>query len=215
MTYSNIEIKLLRHSDRTFSSEHLKKSDDAAHDYVLKGVEKFIQKTKSMAENINLSLFKDFFESSSPADFVKNLVNVKDSNEKKEIVAKIKDRISDLKDRIKKMREKEKKSADETLGIVEKILDCNKEAQETFLIVSKVDKGKPKLEESVAGRIKLRKERIAEIEGEEKNINNELFKKYITNYRSPSDMYKKLHETEGTRNENQVYLIKEVLNKIG
>ena len=215
MTYSNIEIKLLRHSDRTFLSEHLKKSDDAAHDYVLKGVEKFIQKTKSMAENINLSLFQDFFESSSPADFVKNLVNVKDSNEKKEIVAKIKDRISDLKDRIKKMREKEKKSADETLGIVEKILDCNKEAQETFLIVSKVDKGKPKLEESVAGRIKLRKERIAEIEGEEKNINNELFKKYFTNYRSPSDMYKKLHETEGTRNENQVYLIKEVLNKIG
>ena len=83
------------------------------------------------------------------------------------------------------------------------------------MIVSKVDKEKPKLEESIAGRIKLRKERIAEIEGEEKNINNELFKKYFTNYRSPSDMYKKLRETEGTRNENQVYLIKEVLNKIG
>ena len=82
------------------------------------------------------------------------------------------------------------------------------------MIASKVDKGKPKLEESIAGRIKLRKERIAEIEGEEKNINNELFKKYFTNYRSPSDMYKKLRKTEGTRNENQVYLIKEVLNKI-
>ena len=82
------------------------------------------------------------------------------------------------------------------------------------MIVSKVDKEKPKLEESIAGRIKLRKERIAEIEGEEKNINNELFKKYFTNYRSTSDMYKKLRETEGTRNENQVYLIKEVLNKI-
>ena len=82
------------------------------------------------------------------------------------------------------------------------------------MIVSKVDKEKPKLEESIAGRIKLRKERIAEIEGEEKNINNELFKKYFTNYRGPSDMYKKLRKTEGTRNENQVYLIKEVLNKI-
>ena len=82
------------------------------------------------------------------------------------------------------------------------------------MIVSKVDKEKPKLEESIAGRIKLRKERIAEIEGEEKNINNELFKKYFTNYRSASDMYKKLRKTEGTRNENQVYLIKEVLNKI-
>ena len=39
-----------------------------------------------------------------------------------------------------------------------------------------------------------------------------MFKKYFTNYRSPSDMYKKLHETEDRTNENQVYLIKEVLN---
>ena len=37
-----------------------KKSDDAAHDYVLRDVKKFIQKIKSMAENINLSLFEDF-----------------------------------------------------------------------------------------------------------------------------------------------------------
>ena len=49
--------------DGTFSSEHLRKSDDAAHNYVLTGVEKFIQKIKSMAENINLSLFEYFFES--------------------------------------------------------------------------------------------------------------------------------------------------------
>ena len=38
--------------------------------------------------------------------------------------------------------------------------------------------------------------------------------KYFTNYRSPSDMYKKLRKTEGTRNENRVYLIKEVLNRM-
>ena len=38
--------------------------------------------------------------------------------------------------------------------------------------------------------------------------------KYFTNYQSPSDMYKKLRKTEGTRNENRVYLIKEVLNKL-
>ena len=93
MTCSNIEIKLLRHLDGTFSSEHLKKSDDAAHDYVLKGVEKFIQKNKSMAENINLSLLEEFFESSSPAEYVKNLINVKDSNENKEIVAEIRQNI--------------------------------------------------------------------------------------------------------------------------
>ena len=46
--------------DGTFSPENLKKSDGVAYDYVLKDVEKFIQKIKSMAENINLSLFEDF-----------------------------------------------------------------------------------------------------------------------------------------------------------
>ena len=80
--------------DGTFSSEYLKKSDHAAHDYVLKDIKNFIQKVESMAENINLSLFKKFFESLSPADYAKNLVNVKDPNENKEIVVEIKDRIS-------------------------------------------------------------------------------------------------------------------------
>ena len=89
--------------DSTFSSEHLKKSNDAANDYVLKDVEKFIQKTESMTENINLSLLEDFFESSSPADYVKEFINVKDPNENKEIVAEIKNRTLDLKGRIKEM----------------------------------------------------------------------------------------------------------------
>ena len=129
--------------DGTFSSEHLKKSDDAAYDYVLKDAKNFIQKIESMSENINLSLFEDFFESSSPADYAKELINVKDPNENKEIVAEIKNRILDLKDRIKEMSEKEKnKSADETLKIIEEILDYNKKDQKTFLIASKVDKGK-------------------------------------------------------------------------
>ena len=40
------------------------------------------------------------------------------------------------------------------------------------------------VEESIAGRIKLRRERIAEIEGEEENINNKLFKKYFIKSKS-------------------------------
>ena len=150
--------------DGTFSSEHLKKSDYAAYDYVLKDVEKFIQKIKSITENINLSLFEDFFESSSPADYAKELINVKDPNENKEIVAEIKNRI-------KEMSEKEKnKSANETLKIIEEILDYNKEAQKTFSIESKVDKRKSELkpEESIANRVKLRIEKITEIEEEKK-----------------------------------------------
>ena len=42
------------------------------------------KKTKSTAENINLSLFEEFFESSPPADYAKNLNNVNDLNENKE-----------------------------------------------------------------------------------------------------------------------------------
>ena len=89
-------------------SEYLKKSDDAGYSYVLKDVENFIQEIKSMEEKINLGLFEDFFESPSPADYAKILINTS-PGENKKIVEEIKDRISDLKDRIKKMSETEKK----------------------------------------------------------------------------------------------------------
>ena len=46
--------------DGTFSFEHLKKSDGATHDCVLENVNDFIQKIKSMSENINLSLLVSF-----------------------------------------------------------------------------------------------------------------------------------------------------------
>ena len=66
--------------DGTFSSERLKKLDDAAYDYVLKDVNNFIQEIKSMEEKINLSLSKDFFESSSPADYAEMLTENQDKN---------------------------------------------------------------------------------------------------------------------------------------
>ena len=52
-------------------------------------------------KKINLSLFKDFFES-LPADYAEMLINTENSEKNKEFVAEIKNRISDLKDRIKK-----------------------------------------------------------------------------------------------------------------
>ena len=55
-----------------------------------------------MLEKINLSLCEYFFESSSPADYAKTLINTKNPHENKKFVAEIKARISDLKDRIKK-----------------------------------------------------------------------------------------------------------------
>ena len=41
-----------------------------------------------------------------------------------------------------------------------------------------------------------------------------MFKEYFTIHQNPSDMYKKLRMTESTRNEDRVYLIKEMLNKM-
>ena len=86
-----------------------------------------------------LSLFEDFFESSSPADYAKKLINTS-RGKNKEFAEEIKDRISDLKDKIKEMSEKEKKIADETLNIIKKILDNNEDVQKKFQLASKVDK---------------------------------------------------------------------------
>ena len=63
-----------------------------------------------------------------------------------------------------------------------------------------------KPEESIAKRVHLRRGYVAKIKREEKIINNTLFKEYFTNYQSPSNMYKKLRETESKRNEDEVYL---------
>ena len=63
---------------------------------------------------------------------------------KTKIAAEIKDRISDLKDRIKTWVKQKKKNADETLNIIQKILDYNKDAQKHFQLASKVDKEKSK-----------------------------------------------------------------------
>ena len=81
LKYSDQMIDALK--DGTFLSEHLKKSDAAAYDYVLKYVDDFILKIKSMEEKINLSLLEDFFELSLPADYTKMLIGIKDPDEKK------------------------------------------------------------------------------------------------------------------------------------
>ena len=84
------------------------------------------------------------------------------------------------------------------------------------MVASEVHKRKsePKSEESNAERTKLRRERIAEIKREEENINNLTFQYYFRKYQNPSDMYKKLCETKGKKNEDQVYSIKEILDQI-
>ena len=69
-------------------------------------------------------------------------------------------------------------------------------------------------ERSIAERIQLRRERLDEVKRKEQNINNELFKEYFTHYQSPSNMYKKISETEDAMNEIRVESIKKVLSKL-
>ena len=117
-----------------FLSEHLKTSDDAAHGYVQEDVNDFIQEIKSMEEKINLNLFEDFFDSSSPADYVKELINTSNSDENKEIVEEVEDRISNLKDnkRNEWNRKKYIKNTDETLKIIKKFLTAIKMLKRFF-----------------------------------------------------------------------------------
>ena len=70
--------------DGTFLSEYLKKSDDTGYKYELKDVKKITQEIKSMSEKNNLSLFEEFFESSSPANYSKMLINTSSDENKRQ-----------------------------------------------------------------------------------------------------------------------------------
>ena len=93
-----------------------------------------------MSEKINLSLSEYFFESSSPADYAKTLINTKNPHENKKFVAEIKNRISDLKDKIKKWVKQKKKNADETLKIIKKFLITIKMLKTFFRLYQKLIK---------------------------------------------------------------------------
>ena len=170
-----------------------------------------------MEEKINLSLFEDLFESSSPADYAKNLINTKNRDEQKEIVKEMENRISDLNDRIKKMSEKEKKdkNMDETLNIIKKILDYNKDAHKSFQLASTVDKrkSKPKFEQSIAETTKLRRQKLNIIAKKEENINNVLFN-YGFGSSNADIMFKRLRDASDENNKNMVESINKKLTKL-
>ena len=131
--------------DGTFLSENLKKSDAPTYDYVLKDVNDFIQEIKSMEEKINLNLFEDFSEL-LPADYAKTLINIRNADENKKNCSRGKRQNIKFKRQNKRNEwcRKKYKNADETLKIIEKILDYNKDTQKIFQHASKVDKKKIK-----------------------------------------------------------------------
>ena len=68
------------------------------------------------------------------------------------------------------MSKTKQKNADETLEIINEILDFNKNAQIIFQLASKVDKGnsESKTEERLAVRVKFKNDKIAEIKKKKK-----------------------------------------------
>ena len=108
------------------------------------------------------------FESSSPADYAKVLINTKNPDKNKETVAEIEDRISDLKDRIKEMSEREKKVRMKHSGLLERFLITIKGLKIFFRLRDK-GKSEPKPEEGIAKRVKLKTGKIAKIKRVEKN----------------------------------------------
>ena len=65
-----------------------------------------------------------------------------------------------------------------------------------------------------AEKAKLGRGRSDETKRKERNINNELFKAYFTDYQIPSNIYKKLSRKKGAVNEVRVDSIKKVLTKL-
>ena len=173
---NNVQVNdLLKHRDaiidafekRIFLFEKVKGESKNAGEFVLEEVSNFIQKIESISKNINLNFFNEFFESSL-IDYAKYLINLKNAKKNKEFVTESKNRISSLKDRIKEMSEKEKKnkSGDETLKIIKEFIDYNRWVRRAFTLTSKIDKTKsePKPEESIAERVKLRRQKSKEKE---------------------------------------------------
>ena len=83
-------IKLLRHLETILFVWKFKKIRWCCVWLWVKNVNNFIQEIKSMEEKVNLSFFKEFFELLSPPDYSKMLINTKNPDENKEIVAEIK-----------------------------------------------------------------------------------------------------------------------------
>ena len=111
LKYRDVLISAFEKSIFFFLFEQVKEeSKNAFSEFVAEEeVSKFIQKIKSLSKNINLSLFNEFFES-SPVDYAKYLINLKNKKEIKEFATEAESRISSLKDnkRNERKRKKEK-----------------------------------------------------------------------------------------------------------
>ena len=99
--------------------------------------------------------------------------------------------------------------------LLKKILNHNKEAQKIFQHASKVNKGKskPKPKESIAERVKLRRQKLDLIKKKKESINNGLFSHYF-DYLNPVIMFERLREAIDEKNKDLVESVNKKLTKM-
>ena len=83
------------------------------------------------SKDTNNHLFKKYFDFLTPVALTKKLSEIKDARENSKFVKDIKNRWSNLKDKIEEMSKEEVKNEkpNEILGIINEIIDFNKEVQ--------------------------------------------------------------------------------------
>ena len=99
--------------------------------------------------------------------------------------------------------------------LLKKILDHNTDAQKIFQHASKVNKGKskPKPKESIAERVKLRRQKLDIIKKKKESINNGLFS-HCFDYLNPVIMFERLRETIDEKNKDLVESVNKKLTKM-
>ena len=104
---------------------------EESEEKIEKSINDGIDFIKENSKDVNNDLVKKYFDFSKPIDLANKLYETKDAKENSELVEKIKNRWSNLKDEIKKMSKEEIKNEkpNEILGIVNEIIDFNKEIQ--------------------------------------------------------------------------------------
>ena len=105
------------------------KSEEKSEEKIEKSIKYGITFIKEKSRDTNNNFFKTCFNFSAPIDLAKKLFETKDKKKNSELVEEIKNRWSNLKDKIKKMSKEEIKNEkpNDILGIINEILDFNKE----------------------------------------------------------------------------------------
>ena len=127
----NYKARINKKKEEKNKEEIKEKTKEEAKEEIERFISNGIALVERESKDINNDLFQKHFDFSTPIDLGKKLVEKKEKKENSELVEKIKNIWSNLKDETEKMSKEEIKTekANEILGIVNEIIDFNKEIQ--------------------------------------------------------------------------------------